>query len=103
MEARQAEGMPACGHGKMNPLKHRLKLQEDFISRQNDMTVFDCYTDIGKTGTDFKREGFERMMRDVRMRRIDCIIVKDLSRLGETTSKRETISKRFFHSWGSAS
>lgn len=46
------------------------------------MVIFDCYTDIGKTGTNFEREGFERMMRDVRSRKIDCIIVKDLSRFG---------------------
>lgn len=40
------------------------------------------YIDVGKTGTNFERDGFERMMCDVRMRRIDCIIVKDLSRFG---------------------
>ena len=46
------------------------------------MKIFRIYTDIGKTGTDFEREGFEHMMRDVRMRKIDCIVVKDLSRFG---------------------
>ena len=31
---------------------------------------------------DFKRDGFERMMGDVKAGKIDCIIVKDLSRFG---------------------
>ena len=52
-------------------------MAKDFIRQQKDMVLFDCYTDRGKTGTNFAREGFERMMRDVRLRRIDCIIVKD--------------------------
>lgn len=68
--------------GKNESIETQIEIAKTFIRRQNDMTIFDCYTDIGKTGTNFKREGFERMMRDVRMRRIDCIIVKDLSRFG---------------------
>ncbi len=41
-----------------------------------------CYTDLGKSGMDFNREGFERMMQDVYRGSIDCIVVKDLSRFG---------------------
>lgn len=63
-------------------IETQIEIAKVFISRQKDMVIFDCYTDIGKTGTNFEREGFERMMRDVRMRKIDCIIVKDLSRFG---------------------
>ena len=83
VDGSKAGGRDACLRARKNEsIETQIEIAEDFISRQNDMTVFDCYTDIGKTGTDFKREGFERMMRDVRMRRIDCIIVKDLSRFG---------------------
>lgn len=67
---------------KNESVETQIEIAKDFISRQDDMAVYDCYTDLGKTGTDFEREGFERMMRDVRMRRIDCIVVKDLSRFG---------------------
>ncbi len=68
--------------GKNESIETQIEIAKAFISRQKDMVIFDCYTDIGKTGTNFEREGFERMMRDVRMRKIDCIIVKDLSRFG---------------------
>ena len=67
---------------KNESIETQIEIAKTFISRQKDMVIFDCYTDIGKTGTNFEREGFERMMRDVRMRKIDCIIVKDLSRFG---------------------
>ena len=67
---------------KNESIETQIEIAKAFISRQKDMVIFDCYTDIGKTGTNFEREGFERMMRDVRMRKIDCIIVKDLSRFG---------------------
>lgn len=73
----------ACGQARKNEsIETQIEIAKAFISRQNDMVIFDCYTDIGKTGTNFEREGFERMMRDVRSRKIDCIIVKDLSRFG---------------------
>lgn len=67
---------------KNESIETQIEIAKAFISKQNDMVIFDCYTDIGKTGTNFEREGFERMMRDVRSREIDCIIVKDLSRFG---------------------
>ena len=41
-----------------------------------------CYSDLGRTGTNFNRSEFQRLMQDVRMGEINCIIVKDLSRFG---------------------
>lgn len=67
---------------KNESIETQIEIAKAFIGRQKDMVIFDCYTDIGKTGTNFEREGFERMMGDVRMGKIDCIIVKDLSRFG---------------------
>lgn len=67
---------------KNESIETQIEIAKAFVRQQEDMRIFDCYTDIGKTGTNFEREGFERMMRDVRTRKIDCIIVKDLSRFG---------------------
>lgn len=67
---------------KNESIETQTEIAKAFMKEQDDMVLYGCYTDIGKTGTDFKREGFERMMRDVRMKKIDCIIVKDLSRFG---------------------
>lgn len=67
---------------KNESIETQVEIAKAFMKQQSNMRLVDCYTDIGKTGTSFARKGFERMMRDVRMRRIDCIIVKDLSRFG---------------------
>lgn len=57
---------------------------EDFNQRQNGevIDVIECYTDLGKTGSNFEREGFLRLLQDIRLGAIDCVIVKDLSRFG---------------------
>lgn len=47
-----------------------------------EIDVVECYVDLGKTGSSFEREGFLRLMQDVRLGEIDCVIVKDLSRFG---------------------
>lgn len=82
------DGEKACGQGncdrsrKNESIETQIEIAKAFAGQRDDMVIYDCYTDIGKTGTNFEREGFERMMQDVRTRRIDCIIVKDLSRFG---------------------
>jgi len=44
--------------------------------------VVEVYEDNGYTGTDFERPAFNRMLQDARKGKINCIIVKDFSRLG---------------------
>lgn len=67
---------------KNESIETQIEIAKEFIRGQADMAVYSCYTDIGKTGTSFAREGFARMMQDVRMHKINCIVVKDLSRFG---------------------
>ena len=42
----------------------------------------EVYTDYEYSGTNFERPSFQNMMQDIRDRRINCIIIRDLSRLG---------------------
>ena len=67
---------------KNESVDNQIKLCKEFVRDHDDMEIFDCYSDLGKTGTNFIRDDFERLMADVRMRKVDCIIVKDLSRFG---------------------
>lgn len=52
----------------------------DFAQRVGPIESMSTYVDNGWTGTDLHRPGWEQLMEDVRAKRIDCIIVKDLSR-----------------------
>ena len=58
------------------------KLVRDFIAEQQDMQLYRLYIDNGVTGTVFERPAFDEMMQDMKDGKIDCIVVKDLSRLG---------------------
>lgn len=60
----------------------QIRMLEDFVSQIPDIRVYDIYCDDAISGTTFIRPEFSRMMGDVRDRKINCIIVKDLSRLG---------------------
>lgn len=70
-------------------------LVEKFIEQHSDLRLEDVYIDNGFTGTNFERPGFMKLMEDVRSGKIQCIVVKDLSRFGrdylETGYYLETI------------
>ncbi len=55
-------------------------LLEEFAAIIPDVEVADVYVDDDITGTNFHRPDYERMMQDVNTGKINCIIVKDLSR-----------------------
>lgn len=60
------------------------KYVEEFSLKNTEeiIDIIDCYTDLGKTGSNFEREGFLRLLQDIRLGEINCVIVKDLSRFG---------------------
>jgi DNA invertase Pin-like site-specific DNA recombinase len=65
-----------------NSVTSQKTLLNEFIEEHDDLIVFDTYIDDGFTGTDFNRPSFQRLLEDMRNGNINCVIVKDLSRLG---------------------
>ncbi len=63
-------------------LKNQVQYEKDYIAMCPDMKLVDEYVDNGHTGTNFYRPEFTRMMEDLKTGRINCIVVKDLSRFG---------------------
>lgn len=58
------------------------QLIRNFVQNHSDLEIVGTYADDGYSGVNFDRPGFVQMMEDIQYGAIDCIIVKDLSRLG---------------------
>lgn len=48
----------------------------------NNFNLVGEYVDDGFSGTDFERPGFKKLLNDIKNKKINCVVVKDLSRLG---------------------
>lgn len=50
--------------------------------RERGWNEIDCYCDDGYSGTNFNRPAVKRLIEDAKAKKINCIVVKDLSRFG---------------------
>lgn len=53
-----------------------------YIQRHKELRLFDIYIDDGYSGVNFERPEFQRMLKDVQAGKVNCVLVKDLSRFG---------------------
>lgn len=58
--------------------------------------IHDVYIDDGYSGTNFNRPDFNRMISDIEIGKINCVVTKDLSRLGRNYSKVGYYTDEFF-------
>lgn len=65
-----------------NSISSQRDMIRSFIRKQDNMEIYDIYVDDGFSGANFDRPEFKRMMKDIEAGHVDCVIVKDLSRLG---------------------
>ncbi len=65
-----------------NSIKSQRMMIENFVKGLSDVELVKEVCDDGYTGTDYERPAFQEMISMVECGEIDCIIVKDLSRLG---------------------
>lgn len=63
-------------------IEYQKEIIYDYLKDKNDMVIYSVYCDDGATGTNFERPEFQRMMYDIYNGKVNCIIVKDLSRFG---------------------
>ncbi len=56
--------------------------------------MVDEYVDDGYSGTNFERPAFKRLLEDVKKKKINCIIVKDLSRLERILYRNRKIPEK---------
>lgn len=65
-----------------NSLGNQKKIVMHYLDEHTDIRLVDTYSDNGYTGMNYNRPDFQRLMQDIRSGRINCIIVKDISRFG---------------------
>ena len=63
-------------------INNQRELLKAYVAKDPEIEIAKEFVDDGFTGTNFERPGFQEMMDMVQEKKIDCIIVKDLSRLG---------------------
>lgn len=65
-----------------NSISNQKQLLNEYLKENNEFTLYDYYVDDGYSGTDFNRPDFQRLLNDMKNKKINVVIVKDLSRLG---------------------
>ena len=89
------------GKDDSNSVKNQRDLLNDFYRRNIDeFESITEYVDDGHTGTDANREDFQRLLADVMNGKINCVIVKDLSRFARNYSDAGSLIDNLFVQMG---
>jgi len=68
-------------HGESSSISTQRQMLRQYANEQG-FHIADEYIDDGYSGTNFDRPAFERMIEDIEDGKVNCVITKDLSRLG---------------------
>jgi len=77
-------------------IENQIALCESYIKRNDGHNLVGIYKDIAKTGTNFERPDFENLMEEIRTGKVNCIIVKDLSRFGRNYTELGNFIEKIF-------
>ena len=65
-----------------NSIANQRKLVRAYLQKHPNIHLVEEAQDDGYTGTNYDRPGFKRVLEAIQSKRVNCVIVKDLSRLG---------------------
>lgn len=85
---------------EQNSIGNQKKIGLHYLTEHPDIRFVDTYADHGYTGMNFKRPGFARMLEDLKSGRINCVIIKDISRLGRHFVLTSEYVERIFPGMG---
>jgi tnpX site-specific recombinase len=66
------------------------------FAESNSIAIYDYYVDDGYSGTNFERPSFKKMITDIENGKINCVITKDLSRLGRNCLQSGAYIEMYF-------
>lgn len=71
------------GYESKDSIQNQIAFLKEYVEKQEDgFKLVKIYVDNGTTGTNFDREEWNRMLSDIKAGKINCVVVKDFSRLG---------------------
>lgn len=76
------------------------KFLTEYVTKKEEFILYDIYIDDGYSGTNFNRPGFRRMIADIEDGKVNCVIVKDLSRFGRDYIDAGRYLERYFPELG---
>lgn len=82
-----------------NSIDNQQLVLNDYIADKPEFKVYDTYIDNGLSGTTFRRPAFQQMLSDIEAGHIDCVIVKDLSRLGRNFIDTSYYIEQYFSTY----
>lgn len=65
-----------------NSISNQKELIKDFLKDKQDIVIVSERVDDGYSGVNFERPAFQLMLEDIKQGKVDCVVVKDLSRFG---------------------
>jgi len=74
----------------------QIALIQRYLESKDEFNIFGIYSDVNYSGSNFNRPDFVRMMQDIEKKKINCVIVKDLSRFGRNLSETSDYLERVF-------
>lgn len=86
-----------------NQIAYIEKYIEDFNiagTEKYRLDIYETYIDDNLSGMNFERYGFQQMVRDIEENKVDCIIAKNLSRIGRENSGMLKYLQKDFEEYG---
>ena len=78
-------------------VKNQSQMLDEFqLTYADEFISGETYIDDGCTGTDTNREDFQRLLADIHAKKVNCVIVKDLSRLARNYTDAGSLIENLF-------
>ena len=82
-------------------IENQEALVRAYVESDPSLSLFSVYSDNGETGVDFERMILNAWFDDIRAGKVDCVIVKDLSRFGRNYIEAGEYLEKIFPFYGS--